>query len=355
MKKEFEYQGADTCAGDGLCATLCPVGIDTGAFIKNLREAKHSRISHFLAAFAADHFSKCLDAARIMLATGHLAQRCIGVDHLSATTRWLRKAFGRSIPQWNAWAPKPVSRFLDQKSDIDGEPVVYFPSCVGRVFGVSDKDAHLEGQSVAIAQLLSKAGCRAVYPAKLEGLCCGMAFASKGYSNIAQQKTTELISALQEIGNGDHCVVVDTSPCAMRLQAFATREKRLRIYDISRFLLERVVPRVQLNRKHEAIAVHVPCSLKTAGEDHHLLELAHLCAEKVYVSSSSPCCGFAGDRGFTHPELTASALVRLGEEIPRNCPSGYSSSRTCELGASLHSGISFQSIAYLLRDVIGTN
>jgi len=355
MKKEFEYQGADTCAGDGLCATLCPVGIDTGAFIKTLRETQHSRIAQFLTAFAGDHFSTCLHVARMMLSAGHLAQRFIGIDHLNATTRWLRKAFGRSIPEWNAWIPRPASRFQDQGSDVAGEPVVYFPSCVSRIFGVSGSDDHSEGQSIPIAQLFSKAGYRAVYPAGLESLCCGMAFASKGYPTIAERKTTELISALQEIGKGEYSIVVDTSPCAMRLHAYAARETRLHIYDISRFLLERVVPRVQLGRKREAIAVHVPCSLKTSGEDRNLLELAHLCAEKVYVSFSSPCCGFAGDRGFTYPELTASALVRLGKEIPRNCPSGYSSSRTCELGASLHSGISFQSIAYLLHDVIETD
>ena len=355
MKKEFQYEGTDTCAGDGLCATLCPVGIDTGAFIKELRAAEHSRIAHVLTGLAADHFSTCLHAARIMLTTGHLVQRCIGTEHLKLTTRWLRKAVGRAIPQWNAWVPKPASRFQDQESEIAGEPVVYFPSCVTRIFGVSGKDAHGEEQNVAIKQLLSKGGYHAVYPARLESLCCGMAFASKGFSDIAKQKMTELISALQETARGGRCIVVDTSPCAKRLQAYAAAAAGLQIYDISKFLLDRIVPRVQLRRKRGAIALHVPCSLRTNGEDSSLLELARLCAEKVYISSSSPCCGFAGDRGFTHPELTASALVRLEKEIPRNCSSGYSSSRTCELGVSLHSGISFQSIAYLLREVTAMN
>ena len=33
----FKYAGNDTCATDGLCATTCPVKIDTGKLIKNLR------------------------------------------------------------------------------------------------------------------------------------------------------------------------------------------------------------------------------------------------------------------------------------------------------------------------------
>src|SRR5688500_2764764 len=34
---DFSYAGIDTCAADGLCATACPVGINTGDFVKGLR------------------------------------------------------------------------------------------------------------------------------------------------------------------------------------------------------------------------------------------------------------------------------------------------------------------------------
>ncbi len=60
------------------------------------------------------------------------------------------------------------------------------------------------------------------------------------------------------------------------------------------------------------------------------------------------CCGFAGDKGFSVPELNASALKRLKEQIPDECEDGYSNSRTCEIGLSLHSGKQFKSIAYLV-------
>ncbi|MEG1586781.1 MAG: (Fe-S)-binding protein, partial [Bacteroidales bacterium] len=36
LKKQFRYAGLQTCAGDGLCATSCPMGINTGELIHAL-------------------------------------------------------------------------------------------------------------------------------------------------------------------------------------------------------------------------------------------------------------------------------------------------------------------------------
>src|SRR6185295_8899542 len=37
VSNDFSYAGVDTCAADGLCATACPVGINTGDYVKQLR------------------------------------------------------------------------------------------------------------------------------------------------------------------------------------------------------------------------------------------------------------------------------------------------------------------------------
>jgi D-lactate dehydrogenase len=63
------------------------------------------------------------------------------------------------------------------------------------------------------------------------------------------------------------------------------------------------------------------------------------------------CCGFAGDRGFIYPELNSSALEALRLSLKaHNCNAGYSSSRTCEIGLSLHSDIEYNSIIYLIDE-----
>ncbi len=60
------------------------------------------------------------------------------------------------------------------------------------------------------------------------------------------------------------------------------------------------------------------------------------------------CCGFAGDRGFSHPELNASALAALKDGLPEGCREGFSNSRTCEIGLSHHSKRPYRSIVFLV-------
>jgi D-lactate dehydrogenase len=86
------------------------------------------------------------------------------------------------------------------------------------------------------------------------------------------------------------------------------------------------------------------------GLENKLLSLAKMCAKEVVVPDEVGCCGWAGDRGFTHPELNASALKPLKKQLPGDVKDGYSTSRTCEIGLSLHSGISYKSIVYLVDE-----
>ena len=87
------------------------------------------------------------------------------------------------------------------------------------------------------------------------------------------------------------------------------------------------------------------------GLDDKFRSLTSLCATDVIVPAEVGCCGFAGDRGFTYPELNSSALNNLKPTLTDNCHEGYSNSRTCEIGLSVNTGISYKSIIYLVDDV----
>ena len=64
------------------------------------------------------------------------------------------------------------------------------------------------------------------------------------------------------------------------------------------------------------------------------------------------CCGFAGDKGFSRPELNAWALRKLKPEIEEfGAEYGYSNSRTCEIGLQNKGGIPYMSIVYLVNEV----
>jgi D-lactate dehydrogenase len=83
------------------------------------------------------------------------------------------------------------------------------------------------------------------------------------------------------------------------------------------------------------------------GLEPKLRAVVEACSEKVVVPPTG-CCGFAGDKGFTTPELTASALSALRAALPPGCERGYSNSRACEIGLTTHAGVPYQSIVYLV-------
>jgi len=353
LQKEFEYAGDQTCAVDGLCATLCPLGIDTGSFVKELRNMQHNSVALFLADAAAKHLGGLLSLTRPLLNLSNQAHSLLGTKSMLGLTKLLRQISGNTIPEWNPWLP-PAPPLLRVSHETEArDKVIYFPSCVSRLFGCSAQSPYRDSQTDRIATLLNKAGFEALLPAQLDDLCCGMAFSSKGFAKQADKKTDQLIRNLTKISaSGKIPIVIDTSPCVQRLKACVDTDSTLPIYDLSEFLLKFVIPRVDLQKRPGTVAVHIPCSLRKTAQEKQLIDLARKCAENVHVPDSTPCCGFAGDRGFTHPELTASALITLKSSLSPDCHLGYSSSRTCEVGVSLHSGISYQSIAYLVDEAI---
>jgi len=125
-------------------------------------------------------------------------------------------------------------------------------------------------------------------------------------------------------------------------------DKRLTLLDPVEFTLTHLMQRLQVTPVDETIAYHHTCSSVKMGLEAQALTLAKACAKTVVVPDLVGCCGFAGDRGFNYPELNASALQHLRAGIAGNCSAGYSTSRTCEIGLSAHSGIHYKSILYLV-------
>ncbi|MEK7718024.1 MAG: (Fe-S)-binding protein, partial [Bacteroidota bacterium] len=203
--------------------------------------------------------------------------------------------------------------------------------------------------TAVMLKLLQKGGFDVIYPENLSGLCCGMAFSSKGYTEAGDKKSNELEAALQKASeNGRYPVLCDMSPCL-----FTMRENmgsKMKLYEPVEFILEHLLPQLTITPLDETIAVFPVCSLKKMGLDQKLTDLAKLCAKEVVVAESN-CCGFAGDRGFSFPELNQHGLRTLKAQLPKSVLRGYSNSRTCEIGLSLHSGIPFQSIVYLVDKV----
>jgi D-lactate dehydrogenase len=196
--------------------------------------------------------------------------------------------------------------------------------------------------------LLRKAGYAVIYPDRIDRLCCGQAFESKGYMAQADRKSRELSDALLAVSdNGRLPVLCDTSPCLYRMRA--TLDKRLQLFEPIEFVLTFLMDRLRFTQLDVKVAVHPTCSTRKMGLENKLFHLAQACAREVVMPADVYCCGFAGDRGFNFPELNESALKDLHDHVC-TCEAGYSTSKTCEIGLSLHGGIPYRSILYLVDE-----
>ena len=324
LEQSYGYQGNDTCAACGMCSTACPVGINTGDLTRQLRARKHQRWQP-LAAFAARHFAALSLMAKLGLTAGRMLRGLLPFWH-------------KAMPTANYAKVKTAKQEL--------QPVIYLAGCSGRVMAPQAESNDKRSLLQVSTDLLAKAGYQLIVPEGIDNQCCGMPFQSKGQFTAASQKQQQLQQwLLQVTRNGELPVFSDTSPCSLTLQG--QLDSRLNIVDSVDFLLQKVLPKLSITPLNEPVALHVTCSANQLGHANKLKQLLAACTDKVVVPEGISCCGFAGDKGFVLPELNASALSQLQPQVSR-CALGVSTSRTCEIGLSRHSGIEYQHIVYLL-------
>jgi D-lactate dehydrogenase len=351
MKKFWEhytYFGEQTCAADGLCATVCPVSIDTGRFTKELRGRRAGDTSRKLAQWVADHYGTAMSRVRQLLKVAGFAHKVLGTHLMEQLAGSMREISGNRIPLWNKWMPGGLaSRSFTDTTRGKGRQVVYFPSCVARSMGPAKGDPDQRALYEATLSVLSKAGYDVIYPANMADLCCGLTFESKGFMDQADQKARQLEAELRRVSrNGEIPVLFDTSPCLYTMRRKI--EPDLKLYEAAEFIHDFLMDKLHFTKSHETVSLHVTCSSVKMGLTGKCRAVMEACAEKVILPRNINCCGFAGDRGFNFPELNEAALDGLTEQLPPETVAGYSNSRTCEIGLSRNTGVPYQSIVYLV-------
>lgn len=349
LLKEYKYLGNQTCAGDGLCSMSCPMHINTGELTHDIRQAKLPKGSkgYQLGDFAARHFAGIKNSLRPVLTLADTAHAVMGTTLMTSLTRGMHQTLG--IPLWTPAMPKAYRIRKQLRSHITAKPdkVVYFPSCINQTMGLARKSPEEMALVDKMVSLLQKGGFEVIFPDNMDKLCCGTIWESKGMMDIADRKSKELEEALWKASEeGRYPVLCDQSPCLHRMRETI---KKMKLYEPAEFIYTFLRDRLIFTPTDEPVAIHITCSMRRMGLADTIINLAKLCSKHVFVPEEIGCCGFAGDRGFTHPEVNAYALRKLRPQLEeKGIQHGYSNSRTCEIGLTTNSGVPYVSIAYLV-------
>jgi len=348
LERQYRYAGMDTCAADGLCSTSCPMRINVADLTHELRRQSVNSFANMGWSIAAEHYGSVKTAVRGVLSLAQFGRKVLGDKAMSDVCKGLHKGIG--IPLWTEAFPGP---FKFEAAEAGGtcvsarkQKVVYFPSCINQMMGASKSDSNQRPLVEETIALLEKAGYEVVFPEGIKDLCCGMIWESKGMPEVADKKITELEKALRVASNGgEYPILCDQSPCLHRMREHI---KDLNLYEPAEFIWTFLRNRLVFKKLPKAVAVHITCSTRLMGLADTIVKVARLCAENVVVPEGVGCCGFAGDKGMTNPELNAYALRKLRAEVS-DIEIGYSNSRTCEIGLQRNSGIPYCSIVYLVN------
>lgn len=345
----YGYDAVDTCAGDSTCKLACPVGIDTGAMMKGFRHQRHSPREERIAALTAKHFRAVEAAARLAVA----AASRIDDRLLEGVTGLARRAVRPDLmPAWLPEIPGAAARKLPRTSRT-GASAVYYPACVNRIFG-GPEGQHLPSLPQAVVAVSARAGKPVWIPEDVAGTCCATIWHSKGYDTANAVMANRIVEAAWGwTAGGKLPLVVDASSCTLGIAhevvPYLTEDNRalhreLNIVDSLVWAADELLPELTVLRRTGSAVLHPTCSMEHLGDVEHLRAVAQACAREVVIPDDAACCGFAGDRGMLHEELTASATAKEAAEVnTREYDTYLSANRMCEIGMDRATGRSYYS------------
>ncbi len=357
LVKAFQYPGNELCAGDSLCSLSCPVGVNVGEYIHELRNQQMGSLGNSIGSFAANHFPAVGTGLSSVLTIAGWAHNILGDTLMSGICKGMHYC---GIPLWTPAMPRRVNpralrKVSPQGGTEGGLRVVYFPSCLNQRLGLQKGSPATQPTMADMKELLEKAGYEVIFPENMEKMCCGTIWESKGMAELADQKGKELHEALIKASeNGKYPILCDQSPCLYRMRHTASQLKaqgsELNLFEPAEFIEKFVLDKLDIEPLDEVVFLHVTCSMRKMGLQTSLERVAKRCAKTVIIPDEVGCCGFAGDKGFTHPELNEWALRKLKPQVEKaGATLGISNSRTCEIGLSHNSGIPYLNIAYLVN------
>ncbi len=275
LERDARFEVDESCAADGMCATACPVDINTADLVKDHRSKASGPMTTFLAMTAARH-PRVLDAAA----------------RLGSTT-------ARFLPRW----PKPLGRPDTTPGMTPEAPdMIFAPACPSRWFGTNSMGQALSDH----VRVLAHYAGLALHQVDSGAVCCGQIFDSKGLATARDEILQQSRMVLDRLPV-DIPLVTDVSTCGAAFHAHASQLGRTVLSPLA-FLEEWILPRLTIERHHSHTIVHPGCGVEYSGDHGRLLRVVGAVSERVSVPPSAGCCGMAGDHGLRHPQIVDAAL-----------------------------------------------
>jgi D-lactate dehydrogenase len=360
LQREYQYDGIETCAGDGTCAIPCPIGINTGALIKEFRARENGPAAEAVALRLAQHWKVVERASRAGLRGAHAFSSVFGVKPLTALAATARSVVSPDLlpavpgPMPRAAAPLP-------ETDRNGAAAVYFCACINRMFGRDPAGPAGPSLAETFVALSGRAGKPLWIPPDVAGLCCSTPWKSKAYTQGHKYMAQAVAGALWRWSDGGALpIVVDAASCTLGLREDVATQlegerkeqyQRLKIIDSIAWCRD-LLPNLAISRTLRRVAVHPTCSTTHLGLAGALKQVAGRLADEIEVPIGTTCCGTAGDRGLLHPELVVSATREVRAVLDaRPCDAYLSANRTCEMGLRHATGRPYESFIFLLEEL----
>ena len=360
LMADYEYDALQTCAADGTCASVCPVAIDTGKLIKEFRRRERTDREEAVALQIAKRYATVERTLRAGISGARAAEAAVGSGTVAKLPELLRRRVsGELVPVLPANLPPAAPARLPATSR-SAAAAVYLPACINRIFGNPVGREREPTLPEALVALSSRAGLPVWIPDDAAGHCCATPWSSKGFQRGHDHMAAKTAAALWRWSDdGRLPVVIDASSCAHGLLADiaprigdAERERfeRVQVLDSIAWAHDHLLARLEVSRKVPSATVHPTCSAGHLGLAGKLEALVGELAEQVTVPAGTTCCGMAGDRGLLHPELPASALRDVADELAeRGVEEHLCSNRTCEIALQQATGAPYASFVLLLE------
>lgn len=369
LERDYDYYGLETCATDGMCATNCPVYINTGDLVKVLRGKQHSDFAQDNARTIARNFGFAETVAKFGVRAGRTIADFGGGNALNKIGDFVGDLLGARLPSWNKNIAAPIKLPATNRVNADGKSAdaVYFPACVTRMMGGEREYGRETGvnQVEMLVRIAERAGVRLWIPPTSTKFCCGTPFSSKGFKPAYLDMIGATIEEMWDWSDGGRLpILTDASSCTYTFRnagkdladspKLLEKFQQLRILDAIEFahdeLLPKLVERGAITPLKESAMLHPVCSVMKMGLTEKFHNVANACSENATMPINAGCCAFAGDRGLIAPELTANATMLEAREAREHSFDGYySSNPTCELGMTTAVGKEYRSFVYLLE------